>query len=106
MIRPSSAIALFDGGVDDDDFFIENDINFTGFTSFGGKLTILGGAGDDDLTLGDSSSPSDTATTLVIDGARTFWNGGPGASNNLTNDLVLNTNFFQNDSAPNIINWP
>ena len=97
--------ALFDSGADNDDFFIEVAVGQTGLTSFGGRLKILGGAGDDGFLLGDLGNPSSLATFLVINGAKTTWNGGPG-SDSLINDLVPGTNFVDNGTAPNIINGP
>jgi hypothetical protein len=87
--------ALFDGGTDNDDFSL--DVDASGNTRFGGKLTILGGAGNDELTVGEFGDPNGF---LIIDGAKTVWNGGLG-TDIFTDDQLVH---HDNGTAPTI-NW-
>ena len=89
--------ALFDGSAGNDQFLIENLDFEVGTTSFGGKLTILGGTEDDNLTLGNGNNAN---TRLTINGATTIYNGGLG-SNSFVEDLSV---YSTNGPAP-VPNW-
>ena len=75
--------AFFDGSSGEDDFFIENGIGLAAFTNFGGKLKVLGGADNDNLSLGNGNN---AATVLIVNGASTTFDGGLG--NNSFNDAL------------------
>ena len=84
--------ALFDGSSGADDFFIEDD---GGVTSFGGKLTVLGGADDDELFLGVVG----TGTLNV--GAAAKFDGGAGTNTGIDDLATLNNNGL----TPTFPNW-
>ena len=90
--------ALFDGAAGEDRFDIEDNGGLPLLTSFGGKLTILGGTEDDILHFG---AAFDIESRLTIDGPRTTYQGGLG-TDTFSNELG---EYNVNGVTPSTANW-